>query len=224
MTNQPAKRGRPKKSVDPSADLAAIKDTLPVREPRCKICQSPVRDRIERLAAAGYGATSIAEEIMGIDPKLSTNLDTLRKNIDRHVNSHLRIREKAIRRILENRAKQQGILMENVETAFIDDKSLLDILVRQATEQAGDSNFRVHMKDALEAIKIKKDIESSEFSEQIKVMEKQLWAISQAVKDVIPEELYARLTSRARQLFEGDLIDLPYKEEATAISFKEIEE
>jgi hypothetical protein len=55
-------------------------------------------------------------------------------------------------------------------------------------------------------------------------MEKKLWAISQPVKDVIPEELYAKLTSRARQLFEGDLIDLPYKEEATATSFKEIEE
>ena len=131
----------------------------------------------------------------------------------RHAKSHLRIKEKAIRRILENRAKQQGMLLENVETVYVNEMGLLDILVKQATEQSTDPNFRVHMKDALEAIKIKKDIEASEFSEQIKVMEKQVWAITQAVKDIVPEEFFSRITNRARQLFEGELIDLPYVEE-----------
>lgn len=218
-----AQKGRPKKSLPANAQ-GSNADLLPVKEPRCKICISPIRDRIDRLSAAGYGATAIAEEIMGIDPKLSTNIDTLRKNIDRHAKSHLRIKEKAIRRILENRAKQQGLLLENVETVYVNEMGLLDILVKQATEQSTDPNFRVHMKDALEAIKIKKDIEASEFSEQIKVMEKQVWAITQAVKDIVPEEYFGRITNRARQLFEGELIDLPYVEEKVIeVEQKEIE-
>jgi len=206
-----ATRGRPKKTI-PAGATGVNSDLLPIKEPRCKICTSPIRDRIDRLAAAGFGGTAIAEEIIGIDPNLSSTIDTLRKNIDRHAKSHLRIREKAIRNILENRAKQQGILMENIDGAFIDDKGLLDILVRQATEQSVDPNFTVNMKDALEAIKIKKDMESSEFSEQIRVMEKQVYSITRAIKDIVPSDMFGRITARARQIFEGDIIDLPYVE------------
>jgi len=213
MTNQPKKRGRPPKgSTSPTPNKNNT--IVPYKEPRCKICNSVLRDRIDRLSAGGFGATAIADEIIGADPALSTNRETLRKNIERHVKEHLKIREKAIRRILENRAKESGILLENVEGQYTDDKSLLDILVRQATEQSTDPNFRVHMKDALEAIKIKKDMESSEFSEQIRVMEKQVWAITQAIKDIVPIEFFPEVTKRARELFEGEIIELPHLKEA----------
>ena len=208
----PKKRGRPKRVFDPNKPVDLKSELLPITEPRCHICNSPLRDRVDRLGAAGYGAKAIAEEIMGLDPVLSTKLETLRKNVDRHINNHLRIKQRAIRRILENRAKQQGILMENIETVFVDDKGLLDILIKQATEQVSEPDSRVYIKDALEAIKIKKEMESSEFSEQIRVMEKQLYAITQAIKDVVPTDYFQQITLRARQLFEGDVIELPRKE------------
>lgn len=210
------KRGRPRKT-----EVGIKGDLIPINQPRCKVCQSPIRDKIDRLAASGYGSTAIAEEIIGEDPNLSINLQSLRKNIERHVKQHLRIKERKIRKILENRAMQNGILLENIETAFVDERSLLDILVSQATEQSADPNFRVHMKDALEAIKIKKEIESSEFSEQIKVMEKQVWAITQAVKDIVPLEYFTQITMRARELFEGEIIELPYVKETKELETNE---
>lgn len=182
-----------------------------VREPRCKICKSQLLNRVNRLAAAGFGGTSIADEIMGQDPTLSTNRDALRKCIERHINLHLKIKDAAIRQVLENRAREAGVVLEEYKGQFINDGAFLDLMVRQGLEQITDPNARIHYKDALEAVRIKKDIEQANFAAQLETMERQVYAISQAIKDVVPEEYYEQVVERARLLFDEPVLDLPKK-------------
>jgi len=180
------------------------------REPRCKICTSPlVRDRVDRLAAAGFGGSAIADEIMGLDPKLPKKRDSLRKSIERHVSKHLKIKDAAVRRILERRAEEQGILIDQVEGQMVSGKAFLDMMIGRGQEQLSDPNSRVYNKDVLEAIRLQEDFERESFALQLEVIERQVRCISQALKEIVSERMgqiideymFEQVAERARYLF-----------------------
>lgn len=172
-------------------------------ESRCLICTSPIKDRVNRLAAAGFGHSDIADEVIGLDPKLSKNRSTLRKNIERHVNRHLKLKEAAIRQILENRAKEEGILLNEFKGQFTSDQGLLDLMVAKGQDQITDPNSKIAYRDVLEAIRIKKEMDMNSFSIQSEIMNRQISSIAQAVKELVPPDLYPRVIERARNIFEA---------------------
>lgn len=191
-------------------DLEILNKDLPFKsEPRCKICQSVHRATVDRLLAAQFSNKSVAEELMLLDEDFKDkDPDTVRRNVERHSKTHLDIRNKAIRAQVERRAKEQGILIDHVDGKITSGRALLDTLVMQAQQQLADPNARVRYADAIEAVKLLEDVQKAEFQSQLEVLQKQVWAISQAVKNTVPETLWQPIVDEAMKLFDGETLEI----------------
>lgn len=197
-------------AITPSS-LSEVK-ALVKSEPRCLICQSPTRTKIDKLLVAGFSNTSVAQELMESDSAFADkNIDTVRKNIERHSKSHLDIRNRGVREIVERRAREQGILVDSAIGQITSGRALLDILIAKATEQAGDPNSKVHYRDAIEAVKMLEEVQKAEYIYQLEYMQKQVWAISEAVKSVVPADLVPMLVKKAHELMENPTLELENK-------------
>jgi DNA repair exonuclease SbcCD ATPase subunit len=193
--------------------------SLPMKtEVRCNVCNSPMRNKVDKLVAAQFSYTSIAEELVESDPAFKgKELDTVRKNVERHAKRHLDIRNKAIRQIVEQRAREQGMLLDQVEGKIVSGRALLDLIVNRGTEQLTDNpDFKVKMQDALEAVKMLEDVQKAEFQAQLETMQRQVWAISEALKtiagnytrnnQVIDPSFIPSVVNEAHRLFEMEAV------------------
>jgi hypothetical protein len=184
--------------------LQQAHDALPMKsEPRCNICNSASRKKVDQLLAAQFSYTSIAEELVRYDADFKgKEQDTVRKNVERHSKRHVDIKSKAIRKIVEARAREQGILLESVEGKITSGRALLDLLIAKATDQATDPDFKVKFADAIDAVRMLEDVQKMEFQSQLEVLQRQVWAISTAVKNQVEPSKLPALIKEAERLFE----------------------
>jgi hypothetical protein len=185
-------------------------ENLPVaNEPRCNICKSSRRQTVDRLIASGYGYMAIAEDILLNDAEFKgKNIDALRKNVERHAKRHVQVKDRAMRQIIERRAVEAGILVDEVDGAITTGEALLDLMVKRATEMIADPDQRVKFADALEAVRLAKEFEKSTYAEQLEVMQRQVWAISQAVKELVDPALHTPIAERAKEIFTTPQLEL----------------
>lgn len=189
-------------------------NNLPVRmEPRCNICNSASRAKVDKLIAAQFTYTSIAEELVISDDDFKgKEQDTVRKNVERHAKRHVDIKSKAIRDIVERRAKEQGILLESAEGQIASGRALLDLIITRGTEQISTNpDFKIKMADAIEAVKMLEDVQKAEYLAQLEVMQRQVFAISKAVKEMVPPTMIEPIVRRAHELFEHPTLELEKK-------------
>lgn len=195
-------------------DLASFDPkNLPMKtEPRCNVCQSPQRAKVDKLIAAQFSMTDIAGELIDSDPDFKDkNPDTVRKNVERHAKRHLDLRNKAIRHMVEQRAREQGMLLETVEGKITSGRALLDLLIMRATEQATDPDQRVKFADAIEAVKMLEDVQKAEFQHQLETYQRQVWAISESLKTIatqfkVDPMFIPAVVKEAHRLFEMEAI------------------
>lgn len=193
-----------KKIVDDGNSLEKIRAGQ-VMQPRCNICNSASRAKVDKLLAAQFSNTSIAEELIESDPDFANKeLDTVRKNVERHGKRHLDLRNRAIRNIVERRAVEQGVLLESAEGKITTGRALLDLLVARATEQASNPDMKLRMADAIEAVKMLEDVQRQEYVYELERMQRQVFAISEAVKEIAPPTLIPKLIERANEIYERD--------------------
>jgi hypothetical protein len=174
-------------------------------EPRCNICMSGARTKVDRLLAAQFGYKAVAEELVSTAVEFQNkNLDTVRKNVERHAKAHLDIRSKAVREIVERRAKEQGVLIDTVEGQITSGRALLDLIVGRGTEQiASNPQERIRYADAIEAVKMLETVQKEEYVAELERMQRQVYAISAAVQEIVPANLLPTLVKRAEDIFEN---------------------
>lgn len=197
---------------DPT-DLELLHNKLPLKsEPRCNICKSQSRSKVDKLLAAQFSNTSVAEELIMTDPDFKgKELDTVRRNVERHGKNHIDIQNRAIRRMVEQRAREQGILLDSVEGKITSGRALLDTLIAQAQTQLANPDARVRYADAIEAVKLLEDVQKAEYQSQLEVMQRQVYAISQAVKIKVPQALIPGIVEEAKRIFDNDPLELERK-------------
>ncbi len=214
-----ARRGQELELVQEEEEIH-LRDTLPVMtEPRCNICKSSVRTEVDKLIVMGHGPSSIAKQIKGQDEHLNGSLETLRKSVERHGKKHLNIEEEAIRRTIEARARERGILVDYAEEKLVTTKAVLDLVVAKGIEQVTEPGARVKYQDILKAVELLEEYESNSFAAELEQLQRQMWAIREAVRRVCPPELFEELARVVKELYEGtdpfavvEVIDVKPKE------------
>jgi len=186
-------------------NIDTLTNKMPLKtEKRCNVCTSSSRMKVDRLLAAQFSNTAIAEELIMSDPDFQgKQVDTVRRNVERHGKNHVDIRNRSIRRMVEKRAQEQGMLLDVAEGRITSGRALLDTLIAQAQEQLANPDSRVRYADAIEAVKLLEDVQKAEFQSQLEVLQRQVYCISTAVKEIVPEALLPKLVERADQLFKG---------------------
>lgn len=190
-----------------------MKNLPMVTEPRCNVCKSDFRPIIDRMIAGPYSYSAIARQFRGKDKYLSGNHEAVRKSIERHAKSHVTIRDQAIREIIEQRAAEQGMLVDDVKNTYLTSEALLELYMQKGFEQVTKDDVWVRHQDILEAVKMLEEMRKDTVSEEIETMRKQVWAISQAIRELINPDLHPAIVARAQELFllEGTALDKAQK-------------
>lgn len=194
-------------------------DNLPViSEPRCRICRSDFRPLIDRMIAGPYSYAAIARQFIGKDNELSgSNHEALRKSIERHAKQHVTVRDQAVREIIEQRAIERGLLVDEQKNMLLTSEALLELYVQKGFEQITKEGTWVRHQDVLEAVKMVEEMRRDTIVEQVEMLKKQVQAISTAVREIVPPDLHPALIERAKELFEQPIIDMPVASKKEAI-------
>lgn len=182
----------------------SLKERLPDRtEVRCRICKSNKRSLIDQLLVLGHGPVALARQFQGTDENFNGSIDNLRKSIERHSKRHLNIEEDAIRKTIERRAAERGLLVDYAEEKIATTKAVLDLMVAKGLEQVTADGARVKYQDILKAIELLEEYEANSFAQQLDVVQRQMYAIREAVRRVCPPELWPEVARVAYELYEG---------------------
>lgn len=184
-------------------------DNLPVKfEPRCKICKSDFRPIIDRLLVSGNSYSMIAEQFRGKDVQLTGSIDAIRKSIERHRKKHLSVRDAAVRGILEERARESGVLVETVRQQLVSAEAMLELAVKQGTDQLSHPDAKIKYQDAIRAAELLRDSKYEEMAQQLEISMRQVQAITQAIQEKVPPEYHLDVVTRAQELYEGQVLPI----------------
>jgi hypothetical protein len=181
-----------------------------ITEPRCNVCKSDFRPLIDRMIAGPYTFMAIARQFRGKDKHLNGSLEAVRKSIERHAKSHVTVRDAAIREIIEQRAAEAGMLVDDVKSTYLTAEALLELYMQKGFEQVTKDDTWVRHQDVLQAVQMLEQMRKDTVMDEIDAMKKQVYAISQAVKEIVPPELHPLIVERAHKIFtEADLVMPP---------------
>lgn len=187
-----------------------VLENLPIiSEPRCNVCKSDFRPLIDRMIAGPYSYAAIARQFRGKDNYLSGSQDAVRKSIERHAKTHVTVRDQAIREIIEKRALEHDMLVDETKSTWLTTEGLLELYLQKGYEQITKDGVWVRHQDVLEAVKMVEEMKRDTIGEQVELLKRQVAAISRAVREVVPPELHPQLGELARKYFEDPIIDLP---------------
>lgn len=173
-------------------------------ESRCHVCQSDLRRVIDQMAAAGYRPVFIAKEVQEVAPELS------RKSIERHLKNHVNYENKALMTILHERAKEEGIMTNMARDNILTRQAVLDQFVRQTWKRVSMPEAKVPYEVGLKAIELQEMLEQKQESNVVETVTRQLAAIIQAIREVVPPEYHEDLARRAEHLFDAPALgELP---------------
>lgn len=180
-------------------------DYLPDRvEPKCHVCQSELRSLIDKMGTAGYRPTFIASQVQETEPGLSR--DSIRRHLERHVNYE----QKALQEILHARAKEEGILENRAKQNILTRQAVLDQFVSQTWKRVSQPDAKIPYEVGLKAIELQEMLEQKQEASVIETVTRQLAAIIQAIREVVPQEYHEPTARRAETLFDAPVLgELP---------------
>jgi hypothetical protein len=171
---------------------------LPERvESRCHVCQSNLRRVIDQMGAAGFRPVFIANEVQDVAPELS------RKSIERHLKNHVNYENKALQTILHERAKEEGIMTNMARNNILTRQAVLDQFVAQTWKRVSMPEAKIPYEVGLKAIELQEMMEQKQETNVVETVTRQLAAIIQAIREVVPPEFHEDLARRAEHLFDA---------------------
>jgi len=156
------------------------------------------------MGVAGFRPSFIAREVQEVEPKLS------RDSIDRHLKRHVDYDQKILREILDARAKEEGILEAEHRSNILTRQAVLDAFVQRTWDRVSKPEAKIPFEVGLKAIELQEMLEQKQETNVIDTVTRQLAAIIQAIREIIPVEYHEPLARRAENLFEAPVLgELP---------------
>lgn len=160
-----------------------------VDEPRCHVCQHKKRHLIDKHLIRGVKFAEISR-IFGID----------RRSVSRHYKLHLNIEDAAITRIIEREASIMGEDFEEGIQGVLARKVYLETALKKAQDALINEDITVEPKDAVAIIEKLDKMESESSEAIISQMKIELAAYIQAMKEVVPSEMWQDIQTRMMEL------------------------
>lgn len=197
----PVKRGRPPKNnspIDPpvppsnnGAKLITVK--------QCKICSSPYRDEVDLLLARAFSYRKIEEYLKDLGQNISY------KSVERHANSHLSLELGQFAKLAEQRTEEIQKAIAEQSFRNISNMAALDLIIYKFWDGLLYGRIALEAKDGLQAIKLREELEKSGMSAIEEEFGKQLNAIIIAIQEIVPEEMWPKIVTRAKDISKGNM-------------------
>ena len=176
-------------------------------EPKCHVCQHPLRDVIDRLIMVKEPYTEVARLFSTDERKLD------RRSIARHEKEHLNYEDEGLRRLIEYEAglAEEG-LEEGIQGAFLRRVSL-DVAIKKVFDGVIDGSIPVESRDIVKMIELRERLDKDSSSTALEQYQTTHIAFREAVKEVCsPDQHYQILEITKQRLglpSQAVLVDAP---------------
>lgn len=162
-------------------------------EPRCKLCNHPMRREIEKSLAAGRTCGGLLND-------LNLGADLTERNLQDHVaNQHLPLNAPAARLVARQQADDvQGIVVPLV-TAVAANLSLAHRIVDRVGQRLDEGVEEPTIRDGLIALRLIHEIERTSGDDKAKEWEEAAFATLEAIKAIMSEAQLAEFGRRMNQ-------------------------
>ena len=193
-------------SVDDTVESLALvpRNGFPL-EPRCRVCRNDVlRKKVNDMLASGASyamiVRALAADNAGLDKCDRITIDSIRNYTVRHFPVQ-NVAKATYREILERRAKANGVdFVEGVATA-ITPIAFFETVMVKSYETLVDSDTEVDVHTGIVAAgRLQSLIDSRDYSRDLLVMKVQLGQISEAVRSVVPHEMWGAIVEKLEEL------------------------
>lgn len=157
--------------------------------PNCNVCQSPYRRQIDLCLASGWKQTAVIRHFNQIEGDNYFKKDSM----SRHRNLHLSIMDKAIRDVIEARARQFKTDTDEISGGLMTKAAALETVVMRGLDSLQKGTSVSEPKDVLAAIAMLEKMEAEWKETAIDEMLREFKAFSDSVRDVVGEELFAAI-------------------------------
>ena len=166
--------------------------------PQCKVCQSPSRRHIDRFLVLGVPAAQVADQYSQID-----DVTYSRKSMNNHKNKHLSLHDSAVRRLVEKRAEEAGMDVEEATESLLTARSVLETLVHKGHEGVVSGKTTVRPEDMMAALKHLKEADEEYYDVKLQMIKedfsRELEAFIDAVRKEVPGDMHKQIMTRFKQ-------------------------
>jgi transcriptional regulator of heat shock response len=190
---------KPKKENNESKKVTKTPVTpLTYRDIRCKVCSSDFGKAIDRMIALGTSHSEIARIF-----------DISRSSIGRHAKNHLNYEEAAVRQIIAREAQEAQANIEEGISGALARRVYIDVAIQKGFESLINNETPIEVKDVATLIQLKEKMDSDYDGAALDEIKTQFNAIVQAVREVVPQEMWEKIAIRARELADTPILPAP---------------
>lgn len=180
--NQNNKNGR---GHGPPARVQAPVPT--VIEKRCHVCTSQYRKDMEELIVKGLSYSEIARYFEAMGESVT------RKNLSNHHERHMWVEKAAYRKIIEQRAREAMIDVDEAQGFIMTKRALLEMMVHKGWERFLTGEAEIGAKELIAIIDKMERMEAEEKSVAVDEMMSEFQAFADAVKLSVPEAMWKEI-------------------------------
>jgi DNA-binding transcriptional ArsR family regulator len=162
-----------------------------VVEPRCSVCQHGQRTVIDKYLIKGTAYAEIGR-VFGLD----------RRSVSNHYKSHLNLEDAAMARLIEHEAAEIGEDFEEGIRGILARRVYLESALKKAQEALVNNDVTVEPKDAVAIIEKLDKMEQETNEAAIIQMRIELAAYIQAMKEIVPSDLWDQIFTRTKALID----------------------
>jgi hypothetical protein len=159
--------------------------TMEIVEPRCSVCKCKYRRSIDQLLVMGVPFSEVARQFEeeGIE----------RRSLANHKKRHLNVEQAAIRRVIEEKARQIGEDVDNTKRFLLTRKGYMEVAMMKSFQAIVDGTLTPEPRDVVHMIALMEKMEKDTTLNQVDEMIRDFNAFTQAVKEHVPKDMYDKI-------------------------------
>lgn len=167
-------------------------------EPRCSICKSRFRRTMDQLLVMGVPFSEISRqfETEGIT----------RRALSNHKRKHLSVEQAAIRQVIEEKARQIGEDVDNTKRSLLTRKGYMEVAMMKSYQSILDGTVVPEPRDIVAMISVMEKMEKDSSAVQVDEMMRDFNAFTQAVKEVVGQDMYDQILHKFKNILEQEKI------------------
>jgi hypothetical protein len=174
-------------------------------EPRCRVCRNELlRKKVNDMLATGASYAFIVRALAAdndeLDPRDRVTLDSVRNHTSRHFPVQQAARA-TYREILERRAHEQRVDFVQAVASALTPMAFLETVMVRSYETLVDSGTEVSVDTGVRAAeKLQSILDRNDQVDEIADMRRQVGLIQDAVKAVVPQDMWGDIVARLDQV------------------------
>jgi hypothetical protein len=165
-------------------------ELVEITEPRCKVCKSPYRHDMEEALLRGMSYTQVGKFF----EKLGQDVN--RKNLASHEKNHMNLANAALRNVLEKRAREALVNVEETEGLIMTKMGMLDAMLHKVWEQIINDNIEWKPGDVLQIMQYIEKLEAQQRNIALDEIMLEARCFSEAVKSIVPQSQWQEIVDR----------------------------